>query len=74
MQFGLRAANYPLTEYDMTHGKLPETLEPYRGKLFGLLINTERLRAIREIRKPNSNYSSLVQCQKETRLINELFD
>lgn len=73
MQFGLRAANYPLTEYDMTHGSLPKTLEPYRKKLFGLMINAERLHAIREIRKPNSNYSSLLQCQKETRLINSLF-
>lgn len=74
MQFGLRAANYPLTETDMMHGNLPETLKPYRHKLFGLMINVERLRAIREIRKPNSNYSSLVQCQKETRLINSLFE
>lgn len=74
MQFGLRAANYPLTEVDMMHGNLPEALKPYRDKLFGLMINAERLRAIREIRKPNSNYSSLVQCQKETRLINALFE
>jgi len=74
MQFGLRAANYPLTEVDMMHGNLPETLKPYRQKLFGLMINAERLRTIREIRKPNSNYSSLVQCQKETRLINSLFE
>jgi len=74
MQFGLRAANYPLTEVDMQHGNLPETLNPYRQKLFGLMINAERLRAIREIRKPNSNYSSLVQCQKEVRLINSLFE
>jgi len=74
MQFGLRAANYPLTEDDMMHGNLPETLKPYSDKLFGLMINAERLRAIREIRKPNSNYSSLAQCQKETRLINSLFE
>ena len=74
MQFGLRAANYPLTEGDMTHGKLPETLDSYRDKLFGLMINAERLRAIREIRKPNSNYSSLKQCQKEIRLIKSLLE
>ena len=74
MQFGLRAANYPLTEVDMMHGNLPETLKPYRDKLFGLMINAGRLRAIRETRKPDSNYSSLVQCQKETRLINALFE
>ena len=74
MQFGLRAANYPLTEFDMTHGNLPEILMPYSQKLFGLMINAERLRNIREIRKPNSNYSSLAQCKKETRLINSLLE
>ena len=73
MQFGLRAANYPLTESDMEHGDLPKALIPYREKLFGLTINEERLRAIREIRKPNSEYSSLLQCQKETRMINSIF-
>ena len=36
MQFGLRAANYPLTEADMLNAKLPEILLPYRDKLFGL--------------------------------------
>ena len=74
MQFGLRAANYPLTEFDMTKGNLPKILKPYRNKLFGLMINAERLHAIREIRRPDSEYSSFIQCQKETRLINSLFD
>ncbi len=74
MQFGLRAANYPLTETDMNSGVLPKALQPYRDKLFGLMINAERLRAIREMRRQNSNYSSLSQCQKETRLIRLLFE
>ena len=74
MQFGLRAANYPLTETDMSNGVLPKALQPYRDKLFGLMINAERLRAIREIRRQNSSYSSLAQCQKETRLIRLLFE
>ena len=74
MQFGLRAANYPLTETDMSNGVLPKALQPYRDKLFGLMINAERLRAIREIRRQNSSYSSLAQCQKETRLIRILFE
>jgi len=73
MQFGLRAANYPLTESDMVNGRLPETLQPYQDKLFGLIINAERLRMIREIRRQNSIYSSMPQCQKETRLIAALF-
>ena len=74
MQFGLRAANYPLTETDMENGALPEILQPYREKLFGLMINAERLRMIRQIRRQNSEYASMVQCRKETRLINLLFE
>ena len=74
MQFGLRAANYPLTETDMQSGSLPEILQPYRNKLFGLMINAERLRMIREIRRQNSEYASMAQCQKETRLIKLLFE
>jgi regulator of PEP synthase PpsR (kinase-PPPase family) len=74
MQFGLRAANYPLTESDMANGHLPEALRPYKDKLFGLLINAERLHTIREIRKQNSGYASMAQCQKETRMIRSLFE
>ena len=73
MQFGLRAANYPLTETDMSDGNLPTILQPYRDKLFGLIINAQRLRTIREIRRQNSKYASMAQCQKETRLIHALF-
>ena len=74
MQFGLRAANYPLTESDMASGNLPKLLEPYRNKLFGLIINAERLCTIREMRRQNSKYASIAQCQKETRQINSLFE
>jgi len=74
MQFGLRAANYPLTESDMANGQLPEVLSPYRNKLFGLLINADRLHTIREMRKQNSEYASITQCQRETRMIRSVFD
>lgn len=74
MQFGLRAANYPLTENDMTGARLPTLLQPHRDKIFGLMINAERLRTIREIRRQHSEYASIAQCRKETRLINALFE
>ena len=74
MQFGLRAANYPLTESDMANNKLPKSLQSYRSKLFGLMINAERLRTIRQMRKQNSEYASISQCKKETRMIKSLFD
>jgi len=72
MQFGLRAANYPLTESDMTNGTLPKVLQPYRNKIIGLKINAERLHTIREIRRQNSQYASMTQCQKETRMMDTL--
>ena len=74
MQFGLRAANYPLTESDMSSGRLPAILQPYRKKLFGLKINAQRLHMIREMRRQNSDYSSMAQCRKETKLIDSLFE
>ena len=74
MQFGLRAANYPLTESDLNGSYLPKALKPYRNKLFGLLINAERLCTIRNIRKQNSDYASFSQCQKETKMIKSLLE
>ena len=38
MQFGLRAANYPLIPEDFERDRLPDTLSPFRDKLFGLTI------------------------------------
>ncbi len=74
MQFGLLAANYPLTESDMLNGYLPKTLQPYRNKLFGLKINAQRLHTIRESRRQHSEYASMPQCQKESRQIDLLLE
>ncbi|MCK4585771.1 MAG: kinase/pyrophosphorylase, partial [Gammaproteobacteria bacterium] len=38
LQFGILAANYPLVDDDLETSRLPEVLEPYRKKLFGLTI------------------------------------
>jgi regulator of PEP synthase PpsR (kinase-PPPase family) len=65
MQYGIYAANYPLTEEDMDSNNLPRLLHPFRSKLFGLTINAEQLQRIRQERKPNSRYASLNQCQHE---------
>lgn len=65
MQFGVKAANYPLIPEDFERGKLPLPLEPHRGKLFGLSIDPERLRQIRQERRPDSRYASLVNCRQE---------
>ena len=65
LHFGVLAANYPFTEEDLIHFKLPDILRPYQQKLFGLTIDLERLQQIRNERRPNSCYSSLKQCQRE---------
>lgn len=74
LQFGVFAANYPLTEEDM-HGdiSLPSVLLPYRHKLFGLTINLDRLMAIRAERKPNSRYAERGYCQTELTFAEKLF-
>lgn len=65
LQFGICAANYPLIPEDFDRGRLPGALEPYRQKLFGLSITPERLREIRQERRPNSRYADLENCRYE---------
>lgn len=67
LQFGLRAANYPLTEEDLDGEVLPKALKPYKAKIFGLLIDPDRLVAIRNERMPGSRYASPHQCEMEVR-------
>jgi len=67
LQFGIKAANYPLTEDDLDDVQLPKPLRAHRDKLFGLSIEAERLAAIRTERKSNSKYASLRQCESEIR-------
>ncbi len=67
LQFGIRAANFPLTPDDFADHKLPASVLPWRSKLFGLTIQPERLRQIREERRPDSAYASLDNCRYEVR-------
>lgn len=65
LQFGVKAANYPLIPEDFERNSLPAGLERYRGKLFGLTIAPERLTQIRQERRPESKYASLENCRWE---------
>jgi len=65
MQFGIKAANYPLIPEDFERNKLPVELTRYRGKLFGLTIGPDRLSQIRQERRPNSRYASIENCLHE---------
>lgn len=72
MQFGIRAANYPITEEDMHLTELPEILQNHRHKLYGLTIDPFQLAAIRHERRPNSRYASLDQCALEVRTVQRM--
>ncbi|WNZ54522.1 posphoenolpyruvate synthetase regulatory kinase/phosphorylase PpsR [Microbulbifer sp. SSSA005] len=72
LQFGLRAANYPITEEDMDSTTLPKILRPFRNKLFGLTIEPERLMQIRQERRANSRYASKEQCEFEVRQVEQM--
>jgi regulator of PEP synthase PpsR (kinase-PPPase family) len=65
MQFGVKAANYPLIPEDFERNKLPGELHRHRNKLFGLTIAPERLSQIRQERRPNSRYASMENCRFE---------
>ncbi|WP_017430462.1 posphoenolpyruvate synthetase regulatory kinase/phosphorylase PpsR [Vreelandella jeotgali] len=76
LQFGIRAANYPLTEDDQDEDgvlKLPRFLGQHHHKLFGLTIDARRLAAIRHERRPNSRYSSMDQCLQEVEQAESLY-
>ena len=73
LQYGVFAANYPLTEEDLESSRLPPRLEPYRGKLYALTIKPERLQQIRNERRPQSRYASPQQVRYELRAAEALF-
>jgi regulator of PEP synthase PpsR (kinase-PPPase family) len=73
LHFGIRAANYPITEEDMHKSTLPPALQAHRHKLFGLTIDSERLASIRHERLPNSNYAAFEQCDYEIRFVESIF-
>ena len=73
LQYGISAANYPLTEDDMDRGRLPEALLPFKSKLYGLTIAPQRLQQIRQERRPDSRYASKDQVSYEVQKAENLF-
>jgi regulator of PEP synthase PpsR (kinase-PPPase family) len=67
MQHGIKAANYPLIPDDFERGHLPSSLTQHKRKCFGLTIDPERLRQIRNERRPDSKYASIENCRYEVR-------
>ena len=67
MQFGVRAANYPLIPEDFANRQLPGQVKNLRNRLYGLTIRPERLQQIRNERRPGSTYATLSNCEFEVR-------
>jgi len=73
LQYGIKAANYPLTPEDLDSTSLPKILQPYRNKLFGLTIDPARLHYIRTERRPESKYASKENCRFEVNEAESMF-
>lgn len=73
LQYGIYAANYPITEEDLGELHLPKILAQHKNKLFGLTINPERLSAIRNERRADSRYASLRQCEFEVQEVEAMY-
>ncbi len=73
LQYGVYAANYPLTDEEFDRGELPDVLLDYKKKLFGLTIAPTRLRQIRKERRPVGRYSSVQQVGYEVREAEKIF-
>jgi [pyruvate, water dikinase]-phosphate phosphotransferase / [pyruvate, water dikinase] kinase len=73
LQFGIKAANYPITEEDMDSDRLPKPVRPFKDKLFGLTTDLPRLINIRQERRPNSRYASSEQCRFELRAVEDMY-
>jgi regulator of PEP synthase PpsR (kinase-PPPase family) len=74
LQFGVRTANFPLTPDDFADRRMPASVMPFRDKLFGLTIHPDRLREIREERRPGSRYAALDNCRSEVREAEHLME
>jgi regulator of PEP synthase PpsR (kinase-PPPase family) len=73
LQYGVYAANFPLTDEELETGQLPASLTAQSHKLFGLTIAPTRLRQIRKERRPLGKYSSAQQVRFELREAAKIF-
>ncbi|PTB85305.1 phosphoenolpyruvate synthase regulatory protein, partial [Pseudidiomarina aestuarii] len=74
LQYGIKAANYPITDDDdFEHLQLPRALKPHRHKIFGLTLEAQRLHEIRSKRREGSKYASMQQCRFELNAVEQLY-
>ena len=73
LHYGIFSANYPLTDEVFETGALPPSIEAQRDKLYGLTISADRLRQVRNERRPDSTYASPKQVGFELRTAEAIF-
>jgi regulator of PEP synthase PpsR (kinase-PPPase family) len=73
LQYGVYAANFPLTDEEFDSGKLPDILVDQKQKLFGLTITPARLQQIRRERRALGQYSTAQQVRYELREADKIF-
>lgn len=73
LQYGVYAANFPLTDEEFDSGSLPDVLVKQKQKLFGLTIAPTRLQQIRKERRALGQYSSAQQVRYELREAQKIF-
>ena len=73
MHYGLRSANYPVTEEDFERGDVAPAVWDARHKVFALTIDPLRLQRIREERRPGSPYASLERCKEDIRHARQMY-
>ena len=74
LQYGVYAANFPLTDEEFDSGSVPDFLSKQRSKLFGLTIAPTRLQQIRKERRALGKYSSAQQVRYELRETEKIFN
>ena len=73
LQYGVYAANFPLTDDELENGALPRFLLDHKKKLYGLTIEPDRLVEIRKERRSLGRYSSAQQVRFELRESDKIF-
>ena len=73
LQYGIYVSNYPLTDDELNHKRLPDALIRHREKVFGLTIDPFRLLQIRQERYRGDSYSSANACQTEVAQAENIF-
>jgi len=72
-QMGLKAANYPLVQDDLTSVRLPSELVRNKKRVVGLSTSPQMLHAFREKRYPGSTYANLATCEQELQQSDQIF-